>query len=64
MACSQNKELNKIREELTGCGPDHPGGRRQWGGERGRFGPKDRIPYRTANKPPVSNQRLPEILDG
>ena len=34
------------------------------GGERGRLGPKDRIPYRTASRPPVSNQRPPEILDG
>ena len=39
-------------------------GRRQGGGERGKLGPRDDIPYRTANRPPVSNQRLPEILDG
>ena len=38
-------------------------GRRQGGGERGKLGPKDGIPYHTANRPPVSNQRL-EILDG
>ena len=44
--------------------PSRTGGRRQGGGERGRLGPKDRIPYRTANRPPVSNQRPPEILDG
>ena len=25
--------------------------------------PKDRSPYHTANRPPVSNQRPPEILD-
>ena len=28
------------------------------------MGPKDCIPYHTANRPPVSNQRLSEILDG
>ena len=39
-------------------------GRRQGGGERGRLSPKDCIPYRTANRPPVSNHRLAEILDG
>ena len=41
--------------------PSPAGGRRQWGGERGRLCPKD--PYRTTNGLPVSNQRLPEILD-
>ena len=30
----------------------------------GRLCPKDCVPYHTANRPPVSNQRLPEILDG
>ena len=40
------------------------GGRRQGGGERGKLGPRDGIPYQTANRLPVSNQRLPEILDG
>ena len=44
--------------------PSPAGGRRQGGGERGRLGPKDRLPYHTATRPPVSNQRLPEILDG
>ena len=43
--------------------PSPTRGRRQGGGERGRLSPKDHIPYRTANRPPVSNQRLPEILD-
>ena len=41
-----------------------PTDRRQGGGERGKLGPRDSIPYHTANGPPVSNQRLPEILDG
>ena len=36
----------------------------QRGGKRGKFGPRDSIPYQTANRLPVSNQRLPEILDG
>ena len=46
---------------------DQPSPTRDWrqgGGERGRLGPKDRIPYRTANRSLVSNQRPPEILDG
>ena len=63
LAVRITKGLSKSREELTGCGPTQPR-RRQGGGERGRLGPKDRIPYRTANRPPVSNQRPPEILDG
>ena len=62
-AVRRTKGPSKYREELTGCGPTQPR-RRQGGGERGRLGPKDRIPYRTANRPPVSNQRPPEILDG
>ena len=41
--------------------PSPAGGRRQEGGERGRLSPKDCIPFRTANRPPVSNQRLPEF---
>ena len=46
---------------------DQPSPARGWRhgrGERGWLSPKDRIPYHTANRPPVSNQRLPEILDG
>ena len=44
--------------------PSPARGRRQGAGERGKLGPKDGTPYHTANRPPVSNQRLPEILDG
>ena len=44
--------------------PIPAGGRRQGGGERGKLGPRDDIPSHTANRPPVSIQRLPEILDG
>ena len=46
-----------------------PAGGRGGGGcqlepERGKLGPREGIPYKTANRLPVSNQRLPEILDG
>ena len=44
---------------LWRTGPSPAGGRR-----RGGLGPRDGIPYQTANSLPVSNQRLPEILDG
>ena len=36
---------------------------RQGGGERGKLGPRDSTPYQTANRLPVSNQRLPEMPD-
>ena len=39
-------------------------GRRQQGGEGGKLGLREGTPYHTANRPPVSNQRFPEILDG
>ena len=64
-AVHRTKGLSKSRDELACCGRPSPAGDwRQEGGERGRLGPKDCSPYRTANRPPVSNQRLPEILDG
>ena len=44
--------------------PSPAGDWRLGGGERGRLSPKDCSPYHTANRPPVSNQRPPEILDG
>ena len=47
-ACHRTKGPSKSREELAGCGPTQPHWR-QGGGERGRLGPKDHIPYRTAN---------------
>ena len=59
----RTKGLNNSREELAGCRPVHPR-RRQEGGERGKLGPREGTPYQTANRLPVSNQRLPEILDG
>ena len=71
------KGLSKSGKGLAGCRLAQPcrrqeaegrrqeaGGRRQGGGERGKLGPRDGIPYHTANRPLVSNQRLPEILDG
>ena len=64
--CSGTKEgLSNSREELAGGGPVHPppeaGGR---GRGKGKFGSREGIPYQTANRFPVSNQRLSEILDG
>jgi len=32
--------------------------------ERGKLSAREGIPYQTANRLPVSNQRLSEILDG
>ena len=62
---SQNKGTEQVQRRArrlrTGPAPPET---RQRGGERGRLGPKDRSPYRTANRPPVSNQRPPEIPDG
>ena len=63
----QNKrktEQFQRRASLKQTGPSPAGGRRKRGGERGKLGPRDGTPYQTANRPPVSNQRLPEILDG
>ena len=62
---SQNKGTEQVqRSQLAADQPSPTGGRRQGVGERGRLGPKDRITYHTANRPPVSNQRPPEILHG
>ena len=64
-AIHRTKGLSKSRKSSQAADrPSPAGGRRQEGGERGRLGPKDHSPYRTANRPPVSNQRPPEILDG
>ena len=63
---SQNKGTEQFQrrasQRWTGSYPAR--GRRQGGGERGKLGPRDGISYQTANRLPVSNQRLPEILDG
>ena len=62
---AEQRDRASPREELAGCGRTSSArGRRQEGGERGKLGPKDRSPYRAANRPPVSNQTPPEILDG
>ena len=65
---SQNKGSEQVQRRArrlrTGPALLEAGGRGEGKGARGRLGPKERIPYRTANRPPVSNQRLPEILDG
>ena len=63
---SQNKGTDQVqRRALQATDRSSPAGDwRQPGGERGRLGPKDCSPYRTANRPPVSNRRLSEILDG
>ena len=65
---SQNKGTEQVQRRArrlrTGPALPEAGGRRQGIGERGRLGPKDRSPYHTANRPPISNQRPPEILDG
>ena len=60
------KGLSNSREELVSFGPLHPPpeARGRGGVERGKLGPRGGIPYQTANRLPVSNQRLPEILDG
>ena len=62
---SQNKGTEQVQRRArrlqTGPAPPQAGGR---GGERGRLGLKDRSPYRAANRPPVSNQTPPEVLDG
>ena len=63
---SQNKGSEQVqrraRRVWTRPAPPEAGGRGE--GNGAGSGPKDRIPYRTANRPPVSNQRPPEILDG
>ena len=66
--CLGTKEgLSNSREELVGFRPAHPlleaGGRGEGKGENSAPD-RDCIPYQTANSLPVSNQRLPEILDG
>ena len=67
-ATYRTKDWANTREALTGCGPAHPppetGARRAPArARRGKLDPRKGIPYQTANRLPVSNQRL-EILDG
>ena len=61
-AVRRTKGLSKSRgASRLQTGPAQPEAGCRGGGERGKLGPKDSIPYHTANRPPVSNQRLPEI---
>ena len=63
LAVCRTKGLSNSREELASGGPAHlppeAGGR-----GKGQTLPQRQDPYHTANRPAVSNQRLPEILDG
>ena len=52
----QNKGTEQVQRSQPAADWRSPtGGRRQEGGERGRLGPKDCIPYHNARRPPVSN---------
>ena len=55
--------LSNTREEVASGGPAHPPLEAEGRG-RGKRSPRDGIRYQTASRFPVSNQRLPEILDG
>ena len=63
---SQNKGTEQLQRRASQLqtSPSPDGGRRRGGGERGKLSPRDGVPYQIANRHPVSNQRLPEILDG
>ena len=52
---NEDQSIPCQRQGVGGCQPEP---------ERGKLGPREDIPYQTANRLPVSNQRLPEILDG
>ena len=63
-AIRRTKGLSKSREELACCGPAQPCQQEAGGRGKGQTPPQGpHPPYHTANRPPVSNQRLPEILD-
>ena len=65
LAVSRTEGLSKSREELAGYRLPQPGQRQEAGGRgKGQIRSQRRHPYHTANRPPVSNQRLPEILEG
>ena len=66
-ACLQNKgrtEQSQRRASRLSGRPIPCQRQEAGGGERGKLGPGDGTPYQTTNRLPVSNQRLPEILDG
>ena len=64
--CLGTKEgLSNSREELAGGRPAIPRQRWEAGGRgNGQMWPQRWHPYQTANRLPISNQRLLEILDG
>ena len=61
---SQNKGSEQVqrRASLLRTGPALPAGGRGKG-KGANSAPRTASPHHTANRPPVSNQRLPEILD-
>ena len=63
-AVHRTKGLSKSRGASRLRPAQPPGGRRQGVGERGKLSPGGGTPYRAASRPPVSNQRPPEIPDG
>ena len=64
-AVRRTKGLSKSREELACSGLAHPQQRLEARGRgKGQARPQGPHPLPTANRPPVSNQRPPEILDG
>ena len=52
---NEDRPIPCQRQGVGGCQPEP---------ERGKLSPREGIPYQTASRLPVSNQRLPEILDG
>ena len=64
--CSQNKGTEQVQRRARKLRANpallETGGREV--GKGAGSAPKDNSPYRTANRPPVSNQRPPETLDG
>ena len=61
---SQNKGTEQFQRRASQQWTGPSTCRRQEGEEKGKLGPRDSVPYQTANRSPVCNQRLPEILDG
>ena len=65
LAVCRTKGLSNSREELASSGLAHPPLEAEGRGEgKGQTLPQRQDPYHTANRPAVSNQRPPEILDG
>ena len=63
--CGPFAEQRKNRVIPEKASRRQTGPRQEAGGRgKGQTRPQRRHPYQTANRLPVSNQRLPEILDG